>query len=91
MSQATLAVRRISGHAGAAPGEGVERDYQVCKLVDTTTCIGDSAGILPPALPVALCAARGALSAHQPRDPRALLGHESALLPSARRLPCSPR
>ena len=40
MSQATLAIRRISGHAGAAPGEGVERDYQVCKLVDTTTCIG---------------------------------------------------
>ena len=40
MSQATLAIRRISGHAGPAPGEGVERDYQVCKLVDTTTCIG---------------------------------------------------
>ena len=40
MSQATLAIRRISGHPGAAPGEGVERDYQVCKLVDTTTCIG---------------------------------------------------
>jgi len=40
MSQATLAIRRISGHAGPAPGEGVERDYQVCKLIDTTTCIG---------------------------------------------------
>ena len=40
MSQATLAIRRISGHAGPAPGEDVERDYQVCKLVDTTTCIG---------------------------------------------------
>jgi formate dehydrogenase beta subunit len=40
MSQATLAIRRISGHAGPAPGEDVERDYQVCKLIDTTTCIG---------------------------------------------------
>jgi len=40
MSQATLAISRISGHAGTAPGAGVERDYQVCKLVDTTTCIG---------------------------------------------------
>src|SRR5580693_688606 len=40
MSQATLAIRRISGHPGPAPGEDVERDYQVCKLVDTTTCIG---------------------------------------------------
>jgi formate dehydrogenase beta subunit len=40
MSQATLAVKRISGHAGPAPGNDVERDYQVCKLVDTTTCIG---------------------------------------------------
>jgi formate dehydrogenase iron-sulfur subunit len=40
MSQATLAISRISGHAGAAPGAGVERDYRVCKLVDTTTCIG---------------------------------------------------
>jgi formate dehydrogenase iron-sulfur subunit len=40
MSQATLAIRRISGHAGTAPGAGVEREEQVCKLVDTTTCIG---------------------------------------------------
>src|SRR6201981_2929203 len=40
MSQSTLAIRRISGHAGAAPGEDVERDEIVCKLVDTTTCIG---------------------------------------------------
>ena len=40
MSQATLAIRRISGRAGAAPGADVERDEQVCKLVDTTTCIG---------------------------------------------------
>ncbi len=40
MSQATLAIRKISGHAGPAPGAGVERSEQVCKLVDTTTCIG---------------------------------------------------
>ena len=40
MSQATLEIRRISGHAGPVPGAGVERAQQVCKLVDTTTCIG---------------------------------------------------
>src|SRR5437899_8040199 len=40
MSQATLEVRRISGHAGPAPGAGVKREYEVCKLIDTTTCIG---------------------------------------------------
>ncbi len=40
MSQATLNIRRISGRAGNAPGAGVEREEQVCKLVDTTTCIG---------------------------------------------------
>jgi len=40
MSQATLAIRRISGHAGTVPGAGVEREEQVSKLVDTTTCIG---------------------------------------------------
>ena len=40
MSQATLQIRKISGHAGPAPGASVERSEQVCKLVDTTTCIG---------------------------------------------------
>src|SRR5260221_9143857 len=40
MSQATLQIRRMSGHAGPAPGAGVERAETVCKLVDTTTCIG---------------------------------------------------
>src|ERR1700726_231585 len=40
MSQATLAIRRISAHPGPAPGENVERDELVCKLIDTTTCIG---------------------------------------------------
>ena len=40
MSQATLQIVKISGHAGTVPGAGVERAEQVCKLVDTTTCIG---------------------------------------------------
>ena len=30
----------MSAHPGPVPGAGVERDWQVCKLVDTTTCIG---------------------------------------------------
>jgi len=40
MGQATLEVQRISGHAGAAPGAGTQRDLKVCKLIDVTTCIG---------------------------------------------------
>ena len=40
MSQASTEIVRISGHAGPAPGAGLNREYQVCKLVDTTTCIG---------------------------------------------------
>jgi formate dehydrogenase iron-sulfur subunit len=40
MSQATLDIQRISGHPGPAPGAGASRDYDVCKLIDTTTCIG---------------------------------------------------
>ena len=40
MSQATLRNQKISGHAGPAPGAGTQRNVQVCKLVDTTTCIG---------------------------------------------------
>jgi formate dehydrogenase iron-sulfur subunit len=40
MGQATLEIQRISGHAGAAPGAGTQRDLDVCKLIDTTTCIG---------------------------------------------------
>jgi formate dehydrogenase iron-sulfur subunit len=40
MSQATLQIVKISGHAGPVPGAGVERNEQVCKLIDTTTCIG---------------------------------------------------
>jgi len=40
MSQAATEIVRISGHAGSVPGAGLNREYQVCKLVDTTTCIG---------------------------------------------------
>src|SRR3954466_8767364 len=40
MSQASLEVRRISAHAGTVPGAGLKRDYEVAKLIDTTTCIG---------------------------------------------------
>jgi formate dehydrogenase iron-sulfur subunit len=36
----TLQVQQISGHSGPTPGKGVQRQEQVCKLVDTTTCIG---------------------------------------------------
>src|ERR1700691_4850829 len=35
-----LQANQISGHTGAAPGFDVQRDYEVCKLIDTTTCIG---------------------------------------------------
>jgi len=40
MSQASTELIRISGHAGTVPGAGLNRESQVCKLVDTTTCIG---------------------------------------------------
>src|ERR1700683_3290291 len=40
MRQATLQIVKTSGHAGPVPGAGVVRAEQVCKLVDTTTCIG---------------------------------------------------
>ena len=40
MSQATLRIVKISGHAGPVPGQGMQREEQVAKLVDTTTCIG---------------------------------------------------
>src|ERR1700749_819715 len=40
MSQAATELIRISGHAGVVPGKGLNREYEVCKLVDTTTCIG---------------------------------------------------
>src|SRR5205807_1420819 len=36
----TLQIKQISAHPGPIPGEGVQRDLAVCKLVDTTSCIG---------------------------------------------------
>src|SRR6202048_3147642 len=40
MSQAATELIRISGHVGVVPGAGLNREFRVCKLVDTTTCIG---------------------------------------------------
>ena len=36
----TLQAVMISGHSGASAGRAMQRDLEVCKLVDTTTCIG---------------------------------------------------
>src|SRR5262252_11158596 len=36
----TLRIQQISGHPGPVPGEGTQRQPEVCKLIDTTTCIG---------------------------------------------------
>ena len=35
-----LQTEQISGHPGPVAGRGVQRDFEVCKLIDTTTCIG---------------------------------------------------
>ncbi len=40
MAGGTLQIKAISGHAGPVAGANTSRDYDVCKLVDTTTCIG---------------------------------------------------
>src|ERR1700735_3080515 len=36
----TLRIQQISAHPGPIPGEGTQREDKVCKLIDTTTCIG---------------------------------------------------
>ena len=36
----TLQVQQISGHPGPVPGHNTQRQDKVCKLIDTTTCIG---------------------------------------------------
>jgi len=36
----TLQIKAISGHPGTVAGRGMDRSYEVCKLVDVTTCIG---------------------------------------------------
>jgi formate dehydrogenase beta subunit len=33
-------IQSISGHVGTVPGRGMQRELEVCKLVDVTTCIG---------------------------------------------------
>jgi formate dehydrogenase beta subunit len=40
MSQASAQIRKISAHPGPVPGANAEPTYTVCKLIDTTTCIG---------------------------------------------------
>jgi formate dehydrogenase iron-sulfur subunit len=40
MSQAHLEIRRISAHPGPVPAAGLKREFEVAKLIDTTTCIG---------------------------------------------------
>src|SRR5438093_4582172 len=40
MPTGTLQIKQISGHSGSVPGAGVQREEEVCKYVDVTTCIG---------------------------------------------------
>src|SRR5205823_3128699 len=40
MPSETMQIKAISAHPGPVPGGNVSRDYKVCKLIDTTTCIG---------------------------------------------------
>ncbi len=36
----TLQIQQISAHPGPIAGKGMSREPEVCKLIDTTTCIG---------------------------------------------------
>ena len=40
MPSGTLQIKAISAHAGGVPGRGVQREEEVCKYIDVTTCIG---------------------------------------------------
>src|SRR5579862_9371969 len=40
MPNEAMQIKAISAHPGPVPGGNVSRDYDVCKLIDTTTCIG---------------------------------------------------
>jgi formate dehydrogenase beta subunit len=40
MPTGALQIKQISGHSGTTPGAGVQREEEVCKYVDVTTCIG---------------------------------------------------
>src|SRR5436189_4917020 len=39
-TERTLQIKSISGHPGPVPGNQAQRELEVCKLVDVTTCIG---------------------------------------------------
>src|SRR5947209_18235359 len=36
----TLQIQQISAHPGTVPGQGSQREVEVCKYIDVTTCIG---------------------------------------------------
>ncbi len=36
----TLQIQAISGHVGTVPGRGTQREVEVCKYIDVSTCIG---------------------------------------------------
>jgi len=40
MPTGTLQIKLSSGHTGSTPGAGVQREEEVCKYIDVTTCIG---------------------------------------------------
>jgi formate dehydrogenase iron-sulfur subunit len=40
MPTGTLQIRQISGHGGVSAGAGVQREEEICKYIDVTTCIG---------------------------------------------------
>jgi formate dehydrogenase iron-sulfur subunit len=40
MPTGSLQIKQISAHSAPIPGEGVQRDEDVCKYIDVTTCIG---------------------------------------------------
>ena len=40
MPTGELQIKAISGHSGTVPGEGAQREEEVCKYIDVTTCIG---------------------------------------------------
>src|ERR1700716_2279404 len=40
MPAGTLQIKAISGHPGSVPGRDAQREEEVCKYIDVTTCIG---------------------------------------------------
>ena len=40
MPTGPLQIKAISAHPGSVPGRGVQREEEVCKYIDVTTCIG---------------------------------------------------